>query len=88
MMTHSIRAHFDGRVLVPDEPVDLPVGQPLRLRVEAAADASPPQAESPNGRRPLAKLADLADTFAPVDDAPVDLAAQVDHYLYGQPKQP
>jgi hypothetical protein len=30
----TINAHFDGRVFVPDEPVDLPVGTPLRVHVE------------------------------------------------------
>lgn len=32
-MTVSIKAHFDGAVIVPDEPVELPVNQPLRLSV-------------------------------------------------------
>ena len=30
-MKAQIKAHFDGRVLVPDEPVDWPVNQPLVL---------------------------------------------------------
>jgi hypothetical protein len=34
-MTTTILAHFDGKVLVPDEPVDVPIGTPLRLHVEA-----------------------------------------------------
>jgi hypothetical protein len=34
-MTTTILAHFDGKVFVPDEPVDVPVGTPLRVRVEA-----------------------------------------------------
>lgn len=32
-MTLHIRAHFDSRVLVPDQPVDLPVNQPLDVEV-------------------------------------------------------
>ena len=32
-MTNRLRAHFDGRFLVPDQPVDLPVNQPLELEV-------------------------------------------------------
>jgi len=37
-MATVIRAHFDGKVIVPDEPVDLPVDQPLEaeLRVSEA----------------------------------------------------
>lgn len=33
-MTVTIRAHFDGKVIVPDEPVDLPVDQPLELELK------------------------------------------------------
>lgn len=29
-----ITAHFNGRVLVPDEPLNLPVNQPLRVIIE------------------------------------------------------
>lgn len=35
-MVRRIRAHFDGRVIVPDEAVDLPVNQPLDLDVRHA----------------------------------------------------
>lgn len=34
MMDHTIQAHFDGRVIVPDQPVDLPVDQPLEIQVK------------------------------------------------------
>jgi hypothetical protein len=30
----TINAHFDGKVFVPDGPVDLPVGAQLRVHVE------------------------------------------------------
>jgi hypothetical protein len=40
-MTQRIRAHFDGRVIVPDQPVDLPVNEPLEFDVRPTA---------PNGR--------------------------------------
>jgi hypothetical protein len=48
-MTTTVLAHFDGKVFVPDEPVDVPVGTPLRVRVEALneAMATPPSAPSP-----------------------------------------
>ena len=32
-MSMVIRMHFDGKVLVPDEPVDLPVDKPLKGEV-------------------------------------------------------
>ena len=73
-MTQSIAAHFDGKVIVPDEPVNLPVGQPLRVRLEAVEGAAPP-------------FADFLQLEADLPDAPPDLAAQHDHYLYGSPKR-
>jgi hypothetical protein len=39
-MTQSLNAHFDGKVIVPDEPVQLPVGQPLRVKVEVGQPAN------------------------------------------------
>jgi hypothetical protein len=30
----TIKAHFDGKTIVPDEPVDLPVNSPLQISVE------------------------------------------------------
>ena len=34
-MTWKIRAHFDGKVIVPDESVDLPVDSPLEVSLSA-----------------------------------------------------
>jgi len=73
-MTQTIRAHFDGKVIVPDQPVQLPVGQPLRVHLELAEPSSP-------------RFADLVRFAADLPDAPPDLAAQHDHYLYGSPKR-
>ena len=73
-MTKIINAHFDGRVIVPDEPVQLPIGQPLRIHLEV------PQAEP-------GRFADLLQFAAELPDAPTDLAAQHDHYLYGTPRK-
>lgn len=36
----TIRAHFDGTVLVPDEPVNLPVNTPLDIDVRQTAPVS------------------------------------------------
>lgn len=41
-MTRTIRAHFDGRVIVPDEPLDLPVNEPLQVQVTAPATGAAP----------------------------------------------
>ncbi|MFL6230610.1 MAG: hypothetical protein ACJ741_17705 [Pyrinomonadaceae bacterium] len=32
----AIKGHFDGKVIVPDEPVNLPAGQRLIVRIEPA----------------------------------------------------
>jgi hypothetical protein len=47
-MTVTIRAHFDGKFIVPDETVTLPRDTPLTVHVEAP---NPAQAESANGQR-------------------------------------
>ena len=47
-MTVTIRAHFDGKFIVPDEAVTLPRDTPLTVRVEAANGN---QAGSENARR-------------------------------------
>ena len=84
-MTHVVSAHFDGTVIVPNEPVELPVGTPLILHVEVqqpSADAAPTPGNAATGR-----FAGLLELAADLPDAPPDLAAQHDHYLYGSPKR-
>ncbi|HYR58552.1 MAG TPA: hypothetical protein VEO95_07985 [Chthoniobacteraceae bacterium] len=76
-MTTTLRAHFDGKVLVPDEPVDLPRDCALEIRVEATG------AEETG----LARLARMVEGLPFDPDAPTDGAAQHDHYLYGLPKR-
>jgi hypothetical protein len=39
LMPLSIRAHFDGHVIVPDEPLDLPVDQALQVDVTPISPA-------------------------------------------------
>lgn len=34
----AIRGHFDGKVIVPDEPIDLPEHTSLIIRIESATD--------------------------------------------------
>jgi hypothetical protein len=75
-----LKAHFDGSVFVPDEPVDLPVDRPLNLSVAVVG-------ESPEEAADLRKLAALAQTVAGGNSDRRDPAAQHDHYLYGTPKR-
>ena len=37
-MSVVIRAHFDGKVIVPDEPVDLPVNKPLDFELKQSPE--------------------------------------------------
>jgi len=76
----AIKGHFDGKVIVPDEPLNLPPNQRLLVHIQPEETASCPESQSA-----LDWIADQA-----VDDpaAPTDLAHQHDHYLYGKPKQP
>jgi hypothetical protein len=77
----TVKAHFDGSVLVPDEPVDLPLNHPLELSVVSVGKPSDAPAA-------LDKLAALAQNRPARASNHTDLAAQHDHYLYGVPKRP
>ena len=77
----TIRVHFDGRVLVPDEPVDLPVG--------AAFDAALTEVNGAAKKRSsLQRMIEAARELPDDPDWAPDGAAQLDHYLYGTPKRP
>lgn len=75
-----LKAHFDGKVLVPTQPVDLPVGPELEIQVTPVAGSDAPTL--------LQRLAKLSETLPTNPEAPADGAAQHDHYLYGLPKKP
>ena len=81
-----LKAHYDGRVLVPDEPVDLPMDCALELHVQPVKSAKPPVTLAP-GERPLMKLVKALEALPDNPDWPPDGAAQHDHYLYGLPKR-
>ena len=74
----TVTAHFNGRVFVPDEPVDLPVGSRVRV--------TPEPAETPTEHHPLAALAAALAGLPADPNWPADGATQIDHYLYGTPK--
>jgi hypothetical protein len=38
----TIRAHFDGKAFVPDEPVNVPVNQSVTLHFESAVEVTGP----------------------------------------------
>jgi hypothetical protein len=72
----TVSAHFDGKAIIPDEPLDLPPNQALIVQIE------------PVGARETANdsaLAWLAANAVEDDALPADLADRHDHYLYGCP---
>lgn len=73
MMT--VNAHFDGKVIIPDEPIELPPNQPLIVRIEAIG------ANALVGEQ--SAQAWLAANAVDSDTLPVELADQHDRYLYG-----
>jgi len=67
---------LDGKVIVPDEPLDLRPNQPLLLQIE------PLESETEGSA-----LAWIVANAVDSDALPADLAEQHDHYLYGRPKK-
>ncbi len=76
-----LKAHFDGNVLIPDEPVDLPRNCPLEIRVSQTIGKSSGKAGS------FKCLSEVLEKFPENPDWPEDGAAQLDHYLYGTAKR-
>jgi hypothetical protein len=77
----TLKVYFDGRVFVPDEPVDLPLNRPLELSVVSIN-------KPPGAVASLNKLAELAQKYPIRSSMLADLAAQNDHYLYSTTQLP
>ena len=75
----TVNARYDGKVIIPDEPLDLPANQALIVRIEAVLDAAEPGGES--------SLTWIAANAVEKDSLPADLATNLDHYLYGAPNK-
>ena len=73
----TVNAHFDGKVIVPDEPLDLPLNQALVLQIQSVGGKEVATEES--------SLSWIADNAVDSDALPVDLSDRHDHYLYGRP---
>ena len=93
----AFRGHFDGKVIVPDEPVDIPQDQQFVVTLAPAA----PKQQHPQGvggqrqddvgedpKPGESFLAWAARNPLPADAGlPTDLSENLDHYLYGSPKR-
>jgi len=54
----TLNAHYDGKTIVPDEPLDLPPNQKLRITVEPIG-SPPPATEKPKRQLGLQRSAVL-----------------------------
>jgi hypothetical protein len=72
----TVSAHFDGKVIVPEEPLDLPLNQPLIVQIRPASGKVEPAEES--------ALSWLAANAVDSEALPPDLADRHDHYLYAR----
>ena len=77
----AIKGHFDGKVFVPDEPVDFRLGQAVILHVEPASTGSIPKDGQPHF------LDWVVENLAATTNLPADGSVEHDHYIYGTPKQ-
>lgn len=73
----TVSAHFDGKVIVPDEPLDLLPNQALILQIQPVSGQPPPPEES--------ALDWIAANAVDSAALPTDLADSHDRYLYGRP---
>ena len=83
----TLKVRFDGRVLVPETPVDLPRDRVLEISIAVEPRSNGATNGASTVEFPLAALADWAEQLPSNPDAPSDGAAQHDHYLYGTPKR-
>jgi hypothetical protein len=72
----TVNAHFDGKAIIPDEPLDLPPNQALIVQIESVGSRETADESA---------LAWLAANAVENDTLPADLADRHDHYLYGCP---
>lgn len=85
-MVHNVDAIYDQGVFRPVQPVALPGGTPVHLRVEEHTAADETGAMTDEGEIPtlLERMKDFVGTVA---DLPPDASVNLDHYLYGTPKR-
>lgn len=76
----AFKGRFDGKVIVPEEPVSLRAGQRLIVTAQPIVAAKDERGES--------SLEWLARNAVSDPSLPTDLSYQHDHYLYGTPKKP
>ena len=76
-MIKTLHAIFDGKVLVPEKPIDLEPNAYYEITIGKKIIPSPS----------LPDLWDLLEEVAGTIEGPSDWSLEHDHYLYGVPKQ-
>ena len=71
----ALNAHFDGKVLVPDEPLNLAPNERVRITIEKIEEIKPSTATT--GKRLLGQQPDFVISFAPdwKDPLPDDISS-------------
>ncbi len=79
----KFKAHSDGSVIIPDEPVEIPSGTPFRVSIEPVRET-----DAEKQREKGLPLLDVALEISKnlKGNYPKDLARNHNHYLYGRPK--
>jgi predicted DNA-binding antitoxin AbrB/MazE fold protein len=85
-MTHDVDAIYDHGVFRPIQPLALPEGARVHLRVEEK-NAEGQVASKPSDGEIASLLERLKDVVGTVQDLPEDSSINLDHYLYGTPKR-
>jgi predicted DNA-binding antitoxin AbrB/MazE fold protein len=80
-----IEAIYDHGVLRPVEPLSLPEGARVQLRLDENGVDRP--ADTLPKVEPTSLLDRLKDFVGTIDDLPADSSTNLDHYLYGHPKR-
>lgn len=98
-MVSNVKARYSNGTLMPLEPLELEEGAEVTLRIVKVASANtnptaPRQTEEEHAPDPgthpvLAMIDRLREEFPHLadDDLPPDLSKNIDHYLYGTPKE-
>lgn len=86
-MVHNINAIYDHGVFRPTEPLTIPEGTRVKLRVEDENGVTTSlESASDEGAIP-SLLERWKNVVGSVDDLPDDSSTNLDHYLYGAPKR-
>jgi predicted DNA-binding antitoxin AbrB/MazE fold protein len=85
-MIHHIDAIYDQCILRPVEPLVLPEGTRVHLRIEEEKRRGAIDTGETDGEYPTL-LERMKDFVGTVHNLPPDASVNLDHYLYGTPKR-